>query len=299
MSATYTPPPNAAPSASAPARAEERSGQPRSDTGMFAAAAGYERFMGRWSRLVAPLYLEFIGAGEGQRMLDVGTGTGALASVAAAAHADCAVVGVDPSAAFIDYARSLAGPRGPRFEVGDAQTLPFDDGAFDQTMALLVLNFVPDHLRAANEMRRVTCAGGSVSAGVWDYGDGMRMLRLFWDEAVALDPAADPLDERHMKLSREGQLSALWAQAGLADVEEQPLLVVQHFSSFDDYWTAFLNGVGPAGRYVASLDPMRRGTLEARLRARLRHEYGEGHFTLQARVWCVRGRAPADAAAHH
>lgn len=297
MSATHTPPPSATPFVSAPAHASERSAQPRSDAKMFAAAAGYERFMGRWSRLIAPKYLEFIGAVGGERMLDVGTGTGALAYAAVTSHADNTVVGVDPSAAFIDYNRSRAGPYSPRFEAGDAQNLPFDAGTFDQTMALLVLNFVPNHLRAVNEMIRVTRAGGIVSAGVWDYGDGMQMLRVFWDEAVSLDPAADPLDERHMKLSREGQLSALWTQAGLAEVEERPLLIVQQFASFEDYWGAFLEGVGPAGTYVASLDTARRSALEARLRARLLRQHGEGQITLQARVWCVRGRAPGHAAA--
>lgn len=259
---------------------------------MFSMSAAYERFMGRWSRLLAPEYVAFAGVKNGDRVLDVGTGVGSVASAVEAATTSGELVGIDPSEAFLAYARRSARAGRARFEVGDAQALGFGDASFDRTLSLLVMNFVPDHGKAVAEMRRVTRPGGVVSACVWDYGEGMQMLRFFWDEAVALDPAVEPKDERHMKLSREGQLGQLWRKAGLVDVREQPLVIDQAYASFDDYWDPFTKGAGPGGAYVVSLSPERRGQLEARLRRRLLGERADGAFVLRARAWCVRGEVP-------
>ena len=233
---------------------------------MFSTSAGYERFMGRWSRLLAPRYIAFAGVESGERVLDVGTGIGSLVAVLAATRASGEIVGIDPSEGFIGYAKKSAEPGRVRYEIGDAQALPFPDASFDQTMSMLVMNFVPDHDKAIAEMRRVTRPGGGVSACVWDYNEGMQMLRFFWDEAVALDPAVEPKDERHMKLSRAGQLGRAWKKAGLADVRERPLVIDQAYASFDDYWGPFTKGAGPGGAYVVSLSEERRRQLEARLR---------------------------------
>jgi SAM-dependent methyltransferase len=246
---------------------------------MFQIGGGYERYMGRWSRLLAPRYAAFAGVEDGERILDVGTGTGALPASLPRSE----VVGVDPSAAFIEHAKQNARAR---FEVGDAQSLRFGDASFDHAMAMLVINFIPDHEKAVAEMRRVTRAGGTVSAAVWDYGDGMESLRIFWDEAVALDPAAAPKHERNMKLCRQGELSELWRKSGLAGVREEAVVIEQAFSSFDDYWQPFLAGVGPGGAYVASLSKERSSALGERLRAR----WPGGPFALRARAWCVKGR---------
>lgn len=259
---------------------------------MFSASAGYERFMGRWSRLLAPAYVAFAGVRDGDRILDVGTGTGALAAALETAMPSSQLVGVDPSAGFVDAANRHAKSARARFEVGDAQALRFGDATFDQTMSLLVMNFVPDHKKAIGEMRRVTRPRGVVSACVWDYNEGMQMLRFFWDEVVALDPAMAPKDERHMKLSREGQLGELWRNAGLVKVVEKPLAIQQAYASFDDYWSPFLKGAGPGGAYVVSLSEDRRRQLEARLRERLLGDRGDGAFTLKAQAWCVRGEVP-------
>ena len=261
---------------------------------MFTTSDGYERFMGRWSRLLAPQFIAFAGVRDGERVLDVGTGTGSVARAVAAALPASEVLGVDPSEAFVAYAKGNAASSRVRFEVGDAQALRFEDGAFDQAMSLLVLNFVPDHQKAAGEMRRVTRPGGTVSACVWDYDAGMEMLRFFWDEVVALDPAMEPRDERHMKLCREGQLGALWRKAGLAEVHESALIIEQRYTSFEDYWAPFLKGAGPGGAYVVSLAEERRRALEARLRRRLLGGRADGAFTLKARAWCVRGKVPAN-----
>ena len=275
-----------------PAPGQTNDGLRQAEAAMFAASSGYERYMGRWSRLIAPRLLEFAGARDGQRVLDVGTGTGALAHAAAAALGTSEVVGVDPSAAFIEHARTLARTPRLRFEVGDARSLPFASHSFDQVLALLVMNFIPDHVRAVGEMRRVTRPGGVVSAGVWDYDRGMQMLRAFWDEVIAQDPTMAPRDERHMKLAREGQLGALWTSAGLVDVCEEPVVIEQRFESFGDYWGAFLEGAGPGGAYVVSLQLDARHELEARLRRRLLGDGPGRPFTLSARAWCVRGRVP-------
>ena len=259
---------------------------------MFAASAGYERFMGRWSRLLAPAYITFAGVKDGDRVLDVGTGTGSVAAAVEASMPASEIVGVDPSEGFIVYAQKNAKSARAHFEVGDAQALTFRDASFDSTLALLVMNFVPDHNKAIAEMRRVTRTQGNVSACVWDYDAGMQMLRFFWDEAVAFDPAIEPKDERHMKLSRQGQLGDLWTKAGLINVREDALVIDQAYSSFNDYWEPFTKGAGPGGAYVVSLSEDRRQQLEARMRKRLLGDRQDGPFTLKARAWCVRGEVP-------
>jgi len=259
---------------------------------MFSASSNYEQFMGRWSRLVAPLLLEFAGVSDGDRVLDIGTGTGSLASAVAASRPKSEVTGIDPSQGFIQFAAKQQNAERIRFELGDAQALRFEAASFDHAIALLVMNFIPDHEKALSEMRRVTRPQGGVSACVWDYNDGMQMLRLFWDEVVALDPAAVPKDERHMKLSREGQLGQLWRSGGLLNVQERPITIRQSFASFDDYWAPFLTGAGPGGAYVVSLSEPRRRELETRLRKRLTDASDNSPFTLQGRVWCVTGEVP-------
>jgi SAM-dependent methyltransferase len=261
---------------------------------MFAASAGYERFMGRWSRLLAPAYIAFAGVKNGDRVLDIGTGTGSLAAAVESSMPASEIVGVDPSGGFIAYAQKNAKSTRVRFEVGDAQALMFKDASFDDTLALLVMNFVPDHNKAVAEMRRVTRPGGTVSACVWDYDAGMQMLRFFWDEAVAVDPAIEPKDERHMKLSRQGQLGDLWRKTGLTGIKEVPLTIEQGYSSFDDYWEPFTKGAGPGGAYVVSLSQDRRQQLEGRIRKRLLGDRQDGPFTLKAKAWCVRGEVPTN-----
>jgi len=258
---------------------------------MFATAAAYERYMGRWSRVLAPGYIEFAGVHDGERVLDVGAGIGSLAFALAAAMPSSHVVGVDVSESFIAHAKRNPSGRA-RFEVGDAQALRFEDASFDHAMALLVLNFVPDHDKALREMRRVVRPSGVVSACVWDYGAGMQMLRVFWDEVVALDPAVAAKDERNMKLCRRGQLAQLWTEMGLERVEEKALDIDQGFTSFDDYWGPFLKGAGPGGAYVAAMGEGERARLEARLRKRLLGDRSDGPITLKARAWCVRGEVP-------
>lgn len=256
---------------------------------MFAKNREYEHFMGRWSRLLSPQHLQFAGVRDGARVLDVGAGTGALASFVVSTLPASEVTGIDPSPSFVEYARQQASSKRLHFEVGDAQALRFPDGAFDATLAQLVMNFIPDHEKAAREMRRVTRPGGVVSACVWGYDEGMEMLPFFWDEVVSEDPSLVARTERTMKLTRKGQLAEVWRSVGLLDVQEAAVEVPLSFSSFEDYWQPFLDGVGPAGAYVVSLDQVGRTRIETRLRKKLLGERSDGPILLKARAWCVRG----------
>lgn len=258
---------------------------------LFAESNAYERFMGRWSRRLAPLLVEFAAVGERDSVLDVGSGTGALAFALAETSPLVSVTGVDRSGVYVRAAQERASRDGVRFLVGDSQALQFPDATFDKALSLLVLNFVPDPAKAATEMVRVTRPGGVVAAAVWDYGEGMEMLRVFWDEAVAIDSAADARDERHMPLCRRGELTALWRASGLGQVEAQPIVIELAFADFEDYWSPFLGGQGPAGAYAASLSEAGRAALEARLRPRLLGDRHDGAFALQARAWAVKGVA--------
>jgi SAM-dependent methyltransferase len=260
---------------------------------MFAATDAYERFMGRWSRRFAPRLVSFAGVRDGDSVLDVGSGSGALASTVAHAFPSARVTGVDPSSVFVNDAQARTRLERVRFQVADAQSLPMEDGTFDKALSLFVLNFIPDPGKALREMIRVTRPGGVVSAAVWDYGNGMEMLRVFWDEAVALDSAAGARDERNMPLCRGGELATLWRANGLVQVEEQPITIELPFTSFEDYWKPFLGGQGPAGSYAASLSDADRGALETRLRERLLGDRREGELGLQGRAWAVKGAVPA------
>lgn len=248
--------------------------------------------MGRWSRLLVPGYLEFAGVRDGQRILDVGTGTGALALALEARTASARIVGIDPSEDFLAAARRNAASSRIGFEAGDAQALRFADASFDLALSLLVLNFVKDAAAAIAEMRRVTRAGGTVSACVWDYNEGMQMARFFWDEAVALDPAMAPKDQRHMNFARQGELGDAWRKAGMKGVREHAIVIELPYANFEDYWQPFLEGAGAAGAFVAALARERRRELESRLRERMLGDRPDGPFSLKARAWCVRGEVP-------
>jgi SAM-dependent methyltransferase len=256
---------------------------------MFSKANAYERFMGRWSRLLAPDMVRFAEIRDGDAVLDVGSGTGALALAIRAQNASGRVVGVDAAQDYVSLAAQGCDDPGVRFELGDAQDLRHSTGAFDKTVSSLVLNFVPDPGRALKEMSRVTKRGGLVAAAVWDYGEGMQMLRVFWDEVNSLAPGATLLDEARMPLCKQGELGDAWRREGLGNVVEAPLTVSLRFMSFDDYWAPFLLGQGPAGAYVASLSSELRLELEQRLRGRLLGTEADRPIELAARAWAVKG----------
>jgi SAM-dependent methyltransferase len=260
---------------------------------MFGDAEAYERFMGRWSRLLAPRFVDFTDPPEQGRMLDVGSGTGSLAFAIAERNSHALVLGIDPSQEYVAYATSRNPfPDRASFEVGDAQRLRFPDASFDAALSLLVFNFIPDPKKALRELRRVTRPGGKVSAAVWDYGAGMRMLRTFWDAAAHVHPGAEKLDEKHMPLCRAGELSTLWEEGGLANVREQPIEITMRFKSLADYWDPFLLRQGPAGTFVSRLDRDKSQALRSEVKRRLSLPAENTPFALPARAWSVRGTVP-------
>jgi SAM-dependent methyltransferase len=182
---------------------------------VFSEAQSYERFMGRWSRGLARHFITFAGVRDGDTVLDVGSGTGALTAGVAKVAPSSRIVGIDPAAPYVALAQSQQGTALIQFEVGDAQQMHFDAAMFDRTLSLLVVNFIPDARKALREMKRVTKSKGTIAAAVWDYGEGMEMLRVFWDEAMSLLPANAAKDERNMPLCRSGELATLWREESL------------------------------------------------------------------------------------
>jgi SAM-dependent methyltransferase len=221
--------------------------------------------------------------------LDVGCGTGALAETILALAAPSEVVGIDPSSAFVAFARDRVNDPRVRFDVGDAQALQAASATFDAVVTGLVLNFVSEPDRAVSEMARVARPGGVVAAYVWDYAEGMQMMRYFWDAAAALDPRARELDEgRRFTLCKPEPLTDLFQTAGLEKAEVCAIDVPTLFRDFDDYWSPFLGGQAPAPGYAMSMSEERRAVLRERIRASLPTN-SEGEHHLIARAWAVRG----------
>jgi len=255
----------------------------------FSKAEGYERYLGPWSSALAPRFIDFAGVQDGDRVLDVGSGTGSLA-VALAAYRSCSeVVGIDPSAPYIEFARTRTNDPRLRFEVGDAMNLPYGDNYFDESLAQLVLNSVPNAQRAVMEMRRVTKAGGTVAACAWASGGENERERVFWGAATAVDPAAEQRRESEGRYSKEGRLSALWVDCGLKDIKEAALVISAEFNSFEDFWLPYVEGQGHGGSYVRSLSPGHRDMLRERVRQNILAMKGSGPFSLRAQAVAVRG----------
>jgi SAM-dependent methyltransferase len=259
---------------------------------VWAIGDAYEAYIGRWSRLVAAEFVRWLSVPPGARWLDVGCGTGALTTAVLASADPAAVDGVDPSDGFIEHARTAIDDPRASFRTGDAQSLPVPDREVDAVVSALALNFVPDPVRAVAEFARVTRTGGVVAAYVWDYAEGMAMIRHFWDAATAIDPAAADLDEaRRFPLCHPEPLRSLWTDGGLTRVAVEAVDIPTVFGSFDDYWRPFLGGQGPAPRYAMSLPDDQRRALRDLLRERLPSTM-DGSVELTARAWAVRGIVP-------
>lgn len=254
--------------------------------GFDVAAEAYDRYMGAWSRLLAPQLVDLAGIAAGQRVLDVGCGPGALLEAVVARVGSDGLSAVDPSESFVTAARQ----RHPAADIrlASAESLPYPDNGFDAALAQLVVHFMTDPVAGLREMRRVTRPGGTVTACVWDFAGGRGPLGPFWEQALALDPAVE--DESRLAGARAGHLAELFALAGLPGARESELSASRSFGGFDDWWLPFTRGVGPGGAYLATLSAER----QAQLRERCRSVLPRGSFVLTATAWAARATADPD-----
>jgi SAM-dependent methyltransferase len=255
----------------------------------WSSGATYDAYMGRWSRSLARVFVEWLHTKPSGHWLDVGCGTGALTSSICENCEPASVLACDPAEPFVAHAqRSVADTRAS-FVVAGADALPARQSGFDVIVSGLVLNFLPDAGHAVAAMRERVRPGGIVAAYVWDYESGLQFLRHFWDEAAASDPNASGFDEGgRFPLCQPAALASTFRASGLESVDTASLEIPTSFADFDDFWNPFLGGTGPAPSYVASLDPTRRESLKERLRRRILPG-GDGPIQLRARAWAVRG----------
>jgi SAM-dependent methyltransferase len=253
-----------------------------------ASGDAYDAFMGRYSRSLATVFADAAGVTLGQSALDVGCGPGALTGELVYRLGAGAVSACDPSPPFV----AECAARHPSVDVrlGRAEEIPFGDSSFDNVMAQLVLHFVTHADQAAREMRRVARPGGVVAACVWDFAEGMEMLRCFWDAALAVDGDA-PDEARTMRFGREGEIADLLDTAGFDEIIETTLSVSSSYIGYDELWSGFLAGIGPAGSFCVSLSDDKRTDLRGELFRRVGSP--DGPFTLTATARCARGRVPA------
>lgn len=257
---------------------------------LWGAADAYERYMGRWSRKAAPLFLDWLDAPQGMIWADIGCGTGELSLQIASRCGPSRLVGIDTSAAFLKHAASRV--PGAELREGDATRLGLPDNGLDYAVSGLVLNFVSDKPTALAEMARVVRPGGTVALYVWDYAGQMQIMRHFFDAARQVDPASSAYDDGiNAPICRPAPLAEAFLAAGLAGPETTALDVTAAFVDFQDYWEPFLGGTGSAPRYCASLDEDTRSRIRDTIRQRL-PTGPDGEILLAVRAWGVKGRVP-------
>jgi ubiquinone/menaquinone biosynthesis C-methylase UbiE len=255
---------------------------------LWESASAYERFMGRWSRELARAFVSWLEAPSGGHWLEVGCGTGALTSGILEIGRPASVVATDASQQFVRHARSALPDERVQFVTARADRLPSRAAGYDVVASSLVLNFIPDPTAALREMRSLAADDGIVAACVWDYAEGMQFLRRFWDAAVELDPSARQYDEgERFPICSPAALEAAFLEAGFSGVGVEGLQVATRFEDFEDYWTPFVGGPGPAPGYLASLPAERRQELASRLAATLPRNK-DGSINLTARAWAAR-----------
>jgi SAM-dependent methyltransferase len=249
----------------------------------------YERYVGRWSRIVAREFVGWLGAPPGQTWGDVGCGTGALVEYILAAADPRLVFAIDRSDGFLAAAQAKITDQRARFELADATALPWADASCDVTVSGLVLNFVPDALAMASELVRVTRPRGIIAVYVWDYSGGMQMMRHFWDAAIEVSPGDVALDQaERFPICQPEPLRALFQDAGLSSLVVRAIEIPTVFRDFDDYWLPFLGKQGAAPTYLASLESETREQIRDILKARLAAA-ADGSIALTARAWAVKG----------
>ena len=253
------------------------------------AGDSYDLYMGRWSRQIAPRFLEWLDASDDLDWLEVGCGTGALSAAILAQCVPKSLIAIDQSEGFLAKARANVTDARSEFRVGDAQALPVEGASRDVIVSALVLNFVHDRQRALAEMKRAARGGAKIGFYVWDYpGGGMEFMRAFWTAATSLDPTAlDLTEDRRFPFCTRERLTNLAKDAGLASVDSTPIEVETVFKDFDDFWHPFTLGAGPAPGYCVSLSPEARQRLRAKLYDSLPREE-DGSIRLKARAWAIK-----------
>jgi ubiquinone/menaquinone biosynthesis C-methylase UbiE len=257
--------------------------------------AAYQRFMGRWSSRLASSFIQFAGVGDGQRVLDVGCGTGSLSAALLLVGPAVGVVGVDPVPAYVSFTREAVADRRADFQTSTAEAMPFPDAAFDAALALLVLQEVVDPKRAIREMARVTRQGGRIAACHWDFHNGLPMQSIFWQAAETFVPqevARRRAGDNAIKRAGLQELAELWERAGLQEVRTARLEVAMPFTSFDDYWQPFLAGSTPTSAFAANLNRKTDRRLEQTVRTLIPGVQSDGSFVLPARALAVTGVKP-------
>lgn len=255
---------------------------------VFDDGATYERYMGRWSRIVGDVFLDWLAPGRGLRWLDVGCGNGAFTEMLFERCAPAAIDGVDPSEAQLAFARAQPAAKLAKFHQGDAMALPFPDDAFDAAVMPLVIFFVPDPAKGVAEMARVVRAGGIVAAYGWDLTGGgfpytalqQEMRELGVTHGMPPSPEAARLDV----------LQELWTGAGLQSIETRAIEVERTFDDFEDWWTTVLTGPSVSAK-LAAMAPDVRAALKERMRAHHPAD-ASGRVTYGARANAVKGRVP-------
>lgn len=257
-------------------------------------ASGYEQLMGRWSRILARPFIEFAGLVDGDRVLDVGCGTGSLTFTLPQVANISEVAAVDFSPVFVEEATKLNTDPRITIQQGDATALPFEENRFDRAMALLVLHFVPEASKAISEMRRVVRPGGVVAAAVWDHLGGMPVMRMVLDTLAPLDQAAAQLRSKYcfQPMMVPGEMREAFVAAGLRDVQETSLLIRMDYSSFDDFWAPIAAGEGPLGKYVASLDLTIRSVADKAVKAAYECGKPDGPRSFVSVAWACKGFVP-------
>lgn len=249
----------------------------------------YEQYMGRWSKMAAVDFLRWLAPPRRATWADIGCGMGALTICIVDAFDPVAVVGIDRSDAFVAAARRTVRHPQATFQTGDATALPLEIDAFDLAVSGLVLNFVPQPIEMVNEMARVTKVGGTVATYLWDYAAGMQLIRTFWDAVIAVNPQDAKLDEAtRFPICQPDLMSALFRDVGLSQVETRAIEIPTVFRNFEDYWSPFLGGQGPAPTYLSSLDTVTQQRIRAAVQERLPTS-PDGSIRLTARAWAVRG----------
>jgi ubiquinone/menaquinone biosynthesis C-methylase UbiE len=257
-------------------------------------AGAYEQLMGRWSKALAPQFIEFAEIVEAQKILDVGCGTGSLTFALTQSPSIREIVAIDFSPLFVSAAAERNHDPRVTIRQADACALPFEDDGFDAALALLVLHFVPEAHKAIAEMRRVVRTGGVVAAAVWDHLGGLPSMRMTVDTVAALSEGGRALRNRYcfQPMMQPGEMKQAFAEQGLREVAETQLMIRMTYANFDNYWAPVAAGEGPLGKFVGSLDADERARVEAAVRDAYEAGRPDGVRSFASVAWACRGVAP-------